>query len=418
MDTSTTAIGKGKRPVDSVTIGGTRVIPSDTFTLGDNRYILMDIWEDEGTGMVELEITGMTGAHMAKTALVPLVDFENSSPANFGMVFTNRLAGENAPAEQAEKPVAHSVDKDEEIKSDNIRSEIEEAMKEGGDASFGEWMKKNAKGGNMRDNFIIEEENTIPQTTYVRSGEGITHTLARQIDENPTLGESLSGNSSFEKAMTLAERFGYLDSEGKEIRVIHRHDAAYLLAMENGRPVIREYLGGLDDNTDPIEIQHEEAKQEPTEQVEKERPMPVEPTRKEETPQEKEVSKAVEKKPTFPEMSDEEVLQTREFLLPETANISLSSDMIRAIFEIPINTLVEVMPKYPSQIRDTLSEKKPEQVVEEMRAKDICAKYKIKVDEVFITKLAYIARAIRDMDPGLEDSGKTVYEFTSGNIHN
>lgn len=383
----------------SVSVHGMRIIPSDTFTIGNNKYILMNILETSG-GIINLEITGMAGQDTAKTAVVPLIEFENANPINFSAIFNQRLKGERKEKEIQENGLEKG-EREKPVVPVDIRNHRPQERPS-----------------------IREEENhkEIPEIAYLQPRDGVVHVLQRQIEQDEYKMELLPGDDSFQKAMRLAQKFGYLDDSGKEIRVIHRRGVAYVLSFENGKPVVKEYLGGIEDNTNPIEIQNEKTKR-PEPKLNEEKKEFIKPETKEIKKGDEELPGASvltkeETKTDLEKMSDKEIIQTRGFLLPDTENISLSPNYIRAIFEIEIDKLLGVMPKFPSQIRDVLGDKKPAQIVEEMGAKEILEKNKIEVNEIALTKLAYIARALRDMNPGLEEKGKTIYEFVSSKINN
>ena len=63
----------------STTIDGNEIIPSDSFSIGNNEYVLLEILESV-EGIRYLKIMGIKGSHLSNRYLVPISEFENSSP--------------------------------------------------------------------------------------------------------------------------------------------------------------------------------------------------------------------------------------------------------------------------------------------------------------------------------------------------
>lgn len=63
----------------SATIDGNEIIPSDSFSIGNNEYVLLEILESV-EGIRYLKIMGIKGSHQSNRYLVPISEFENSSP--------------------------------------------------------------------------------------------------------------------------------------------------------------------------------------------------------------------------------------------------------------------------------------------------------------------------------------------------
>src|SRR5690606_12359068 len=100
-----------------------------------------------------------------------------------------------------------------------------------------------------------QETGHLNPDAVVGKGEGIEHTLIRQIENNPKLahdlgytGEDSDTESSRRfaevKSHVLAIKHGYVDMEGHEVRVSEAGKVAYELKMENGEPAINERAAG------------------------------------------------------------------------------------------------------------------------------------------------------------------------------
>lgn len=62
-----------------IEIDGNEIIPSDTFTIGNNEYVLLEILEST-ENITYLKILGIKGSHMGNRYLIPTSEFETSSP--------------------------------------------------------------------------------------------------------------------------------------------------------------------------------------------------------------------------------------------------------------------------------------------------------------------------------------------------
>jgi hypothetical protein len=86
----------------------------------------------------------------------------------------------------------------------------------------------------------------------VRYHEGIEHVFVRQIMANAELAESYGYQSggnlqtfAWDLADILARTFGYVGSNGKEIRVSQPDIAAYQLYMRDGILTVYEYYDSV-----------------------------------------------------------------------------------------------------------------------------------------------------------------------------
>jgi len=78
-------------PLLNVSIAGTRVIPSDTFVVGKDKFILMDIIKNNVSGFVFLEIMGLEGKRSAQTAKINKTDFEGVGMDGFLELFDQNI---------------------------------------------------------------------------------------------------------------------------------------------------------------------------------------------------------------------------------------------------------------------------------------------------------------------------------------
>lgn len=63
----------------SIIIDGNEIIPSDSFAIGNNEYVLLEIVESVEE-IKYLKILGIKGTHLGNHYLVPVHEFETSSP--------------------------------------------------------------------------------------------------------------------------------------------------------------------------------------------------------------------------------------------------------------------------------------------------------------------------------------------------
>ncbi|HEU0085684.1 MAG TPA: hypothetical protein VFQ59_01875 [Candidatus Paceibacterota bacterium] len=97
----------------------------------------------------------------------------------------------------------------------------------------------------------VEEKPNVNPDAIVGKGEGIEHTLIRQIKNDPELAKELgyTGDPSDSKSLNefagvkahvLAIKAGYVDMEGNEVRVAEADKVAYVLGIDNGQPTVTE----------------------------------------------------------------------------------------------------------------------------------------------------------------------------------
>lgn len=91
-------------------------------------------------------------------------------------------------------------------------------------------------------------DNAVPDADdIVRSREGIEHVFARRIVRSVNLQERYGYYSSnilgfaYDLAHSLAKKFGYVDSQGKEIRVSQPDVSAYALRVSGNKTFVYEY---------------------------------------------------------------------------------------------------------------------------------------------------------------------------------
>jgi hypothetical protein len=102
------------------------------------------------------------------------------------------------------------------------------------------------------DNLVLGQTATPPTDAIVRYHEGIEHVFVRQIMANAELAESYGYQSggnlqtfAWDLADILARTFGYVGSNGKEIRVSQPDIAAYQLYMRDGILTVYEYYDSV-----------------------------------------------------------------------------------------------------------------------------------------------------------------------------
>lgn len=130
---------------------------------------------------------------------------------------------------------------------------------EKGSSSLGEFFDSNsgASGNNSgtgsgNGNLILGQTATPPVDAVVRFHEGIEHVFVRQIMANPQLAkrygyqEGMNLNTfAWDTADFFARIFGYVASDGKEIRVSTPDIAAYRLELKDGDLIVYEYYAGV-----------------------------------------------------------------------------------------------------------------------------------------------------------------------------
>ena len=62
----------------SINFHGQKIIPSDVFELGGNRYLLLDISRSSTTNDVNLHIIGLKGTHLGREFNLPLDDLASN----------------------------------------------------------------------------------------------------------------------------------------------------------------------------------------------------------------------------------------------------------------------------------------------------------------------------------------------------
>lgn len=90
-------------------------------------------------------------------------------------------------------------------------------------------------------------ESFISKDAYINKGEGITHALKRQLQNNPEIAKKLGieGKPTGNDLARVAKQFGYIKEDGSDVRVFMGKGAAYELTLdENGNAVVREHIGG------------------------------------------------------------------------------------------------------------------------------------------------------------------------------
>lgn len=88
-------------------------------------------------------------------------------------------------------------------------------------------------------------ESSISHDAFVNKGEGITHALKRQLESNPAIAEKLNYNGKVSDLARIAKDFGYIKSDGSDVRVLMGSGAAYELTLdEAGNPMVREHMNG------------------------------------------------------------------------------------------------------------------------------------------------------------------------------
>ena len=90
-----------------------------------------------------------------------------------------------------------------------------------------------------------------PDDAIVRYQEGIEHVFARQISKNAELAKTYGYKEgmdmhkfSWDLADLFARVFGYINENGKEIRVSLPDVAAYQLRLESNKLAVYEYFSG------------------------------------------------------------------------------------------------------------------------------------------------------------------------------
>ena len=66
-----------KKYKTSITISGQKIIPSDTFETKHNKYVLLDILENDQEQTL-LKIMGIKGGYISKTVMIDLDIFSNN----------------------------------------------------------------------------------------------------------------------------------------------------------------------------------------------------------------------------------------------------------------------------------------------------------------------------------------------------
>ncbi len=116
----------------------------------------------------------------------------------------------------------------------------------------------------------------LSSDALVRTGEGVTHPILRQLQADPELAKAfgVEGTPTGADAARVAKEFGYIDTNGTEIRVFDGNNAAYELKIDsNGNPVINEYKNGIFMESKSIGSAFEGSGAEPYEYIENKTPI-------------------------------------------------------------------------------------------------------------------------------------------------
>jgi hypothetical protein len=90
-------------------------------------------------------------------------------------------------------------------------------------------------------------ESPISADAYINKGEGITHALKRQLEDNPDIAKKLGiiGKPTGSDLARIAKDFGYINDDGSDVRVFMGRGAAYELTLDDtGNPIVKEHFGG------------------------------------------------------------------------------------------------------------------------------------------------------------------------------
>ena len=115
----------------------------------------------------------------------------------------------------------------------------------------GAWINGVWTGINCEDDLQLGQAATPPDDAIVRYREGVEHVFARQISKNTELAKTYGytentdiNKFSWNLADLFARVFGYIDENGREIRVSFPDVAAYQLRLEGNKLTVYEYING------------------------------------------------------------------------------------------------------------------------------------------------------------------------------
>jgi hypothetical protein len=90
-------------------------------------------------------------------------------------------------------------------------------------------------------------ESPISADAFINKGEGITHALKRQLEDNPDIAKKLGieGKATGSDLARIAKEFGYIKDDGSDVRVFMGKGAVYELTLDDaGKPIMKEHFGG------------------------------------------------------------------------------------------------------------------------------------------------------------------------------